>query len=247
MDGKRFTIMTYNVHSCIGGDSKSFPHRIADVIMQSDPDIVALQELDVRLTRTGSIDQAHLIAKYLEMDYHFHPALRIEEGHYGNAILSRFPMRLIRAGELPHHPSGHRRYEKRGALLAEIEIHGRKVHIMNTHLGLTRRERLLQAGALLGSEWRLPSNGRIPLVMCGDFNTMPGSSVYRLFRSKLLDAQCCNGHSPKKTFSSRYPLFRIDHVFTTSHISVRGIEVPRTKLTRLASDHLPLIARLIVQ
>ncbi|MFH1602659.1 MAG: endonuclease/exonuclease/phosphatase family protein [Pseudomonadota bacterium] len=67
--------MTYNVHSCIGMDGKLAPERIARVIARCAPDIVALQELDVGRARTAGADQAHLIAHYLEMDFHFHPAL----------------------------------------------------------------------------------------------------------------------------------------------------------------------------
>ena len=84
---KSLRIMTYNVHSCIGMDGKTSPERIARVIARYKPDIVALQELDVKKVRTGTIDQAHLIAKLLQMEFHFHPAIHIEEERYGDAIL----------------------------------------------------------------------------------------------------------------------------------------------------------------
>jgi endonuclease/exonuclease/phosphatase family metal-dependent hydrolase len=69
-------IMTYNVHSCRGTDGKLDVGRIAAVIAQSRPDIVALQEVDVRRTRTGSVDQAHAIAERLGMHFHLTPPSR---------------------------------------------------------------------------------------------------------------------------------------------------------------------------
>ena len=88
-----FTLMTYNVHSCVGKNGKASPSLIAEVIAHYNPDVAALQELDIGLIRSGRIDQAQIIAKDLKMDFHFHPSLSIEKGHYGNAILSRHPMR----------------------------------------------------------------------------------------------------------------------------------------------------------
>ena len=94
-------IMTYNVHACVGTDGKTSPDRIARVISRHKPDIVALQELDMGRRRTGREDQPQLIANALEMVYHFHPSMIIGHERYGNAVLSRYSMELIRAGRLP--------------------------------------------------------------------------------------------------------------------------------------------------
>ena len=93
-------VMTYNVHSCIGMDGKLDAERIARVIARARPDVVALQELDVGRSRTAGMDQAQLIARYLEMAFHFHPALHLEEERYGDAILTHLPHRLVKAGPL---------------------------------------------------------------------------------------------------------------------------------------------------
>lgn len=238
---KTLRIMTYNVHSCIGRDNKVSPFRIAEVIAQQDPDIVALQEVDVGRTRTGGVDQAQVIARHLNMDFHFHPAIQIEEERYGNAILSRYPMHLAGTGSLPTFPS-FRRLEKRVALRSTVRIGSREIQVINTHLGLNRRERLVQAKALLGSDWLAHPTCRPPFIVCGDFNAMPGSGVYRRFRRVLLDAQhCLDGCQPLKTWPTYYPLIRIDHAFISPEVKVQSVEVPRTRLTRVASDHLPLI------
>ena len=98
-------IMTYNVHRCVGVDGKLDVGRIAAVIAQCRPDIVALQELDVGRRRTGAVDQAHAIANRLGMAFHFHAAMKVEEEHYGDAILTTAPLKVIRAGALPNSPS----------------------------------------------------------------------------------------------------------------------------------------------
>ncbi len=136
--------MTYNVHSCVGRDNKTSPLRIAEVIVQYGSDIVALQEIDVGLLRSGQSDQARIIARQLNMYYNFHPGLQMEKGQYGNAILSRYPMRLQKAASLPTFPS-RPPLERRGALWVEVKAFGPLIQVINTHLGLSRQERVLQA------------------------------------------------------------------------------------------------------
>lgn len=246
MSEPTFRVMTYNVHSCIGSDRKASPLRTAEVIRQHSPDIVALQELDAGQERSGAQFQAHVIAQSLNMTYRFHPSDIVGGGEYGNAILSRFPIRLVKAGDLPGYVYSGRVPEKRGALWVEVYLADRGVQVVTTHLGLTRRERLVQAHALLGPQWFNHPECRCPLVITGDFNALPCSQVYRLFRRVLRDIQCHggNGNRPRRTWPSRCPVFRIDHVFVTPDIVVHGVRVPRTRLERTASDHLPLVADL---
>jgi endonuclease/exonuclease/phosphatase family metal-dependent hydrolase len=237
-----FSVITYNVHSCVGKDGKSSPERIANVIAEFEPDIVALQELDIRLMRSGLADQAEIIAENLKMRYHFHPSFRLEEGLYGNAILSSHPMTFIRAAELPTLP-GRMKIERRGVLWVEISTADRKMQVVNTHLGLKRRERLVQSELLLGPDWIGNPSSSGPLILCADLNALPISRVYKRFRNKLMDVQYANEASPKRTYPSSFPVARIDHIFVSSDVTIREVIVPRTRLTRLASDHLPVIVR----
>ena len=98
-------IVTYNVHRCVGNDRRLDVARIADVLARLEPDIVALQELDVGRRRTGGVDQAHEIARRLDMACHFNAALTVEEERYGDAILTSYPERLVKSGPLPGHPA----------------------------------------------------------------------------------------------------------------------------------------------
>ncbi len=238
---KTIRIMTYNVRSCIGMDGKISPQRIARVIGRHDPDIVALQELDMGRKRTGEVDQAHVIAKELEMIFHFHPSVVVDEERYGDAVLSRYPMELIRAGRLPGIIKNSF-IEPRGVIWTAINMGGIKINFFNTHLGLFPREGITQTKALLGDEWLAHPVCRGPVILCGDFNALPNSRVCRDIRGVLRDAQEELGdHDPQATWFSHYPVGRIDHVFVSQEIEVTRVEVSRTDLDKIASDHLPLI------
>lgn len=234
-----FSIMTYNVHSCIGNDGKNMPRRIAQIIAALHPDIVALQELDVGLSRTGGVDQAHLIACELDMFFHFHPSLHIQGGRYGNAILSRYPIRPVKAGALP----SRRKEPRRGALWVEVDIEGRSIQVINTHLGVTPVRRRTQSATLLGPDWLESPRCRPPVVLCGDMNATPGSYVHHSFSRKLADAQLSlpGNHRPRRTWPSITPFLRLDHVFISRDILVRNVRVPRSIIAKMGSDHLPLL------
>ncbi len=240
-------VMTYNVHSCVGIDGKLSPHRIARVIARYRPDVVALQEVDVGRPRTRQADQAQLIGQCLKMNYHFYPTIQVAEERYGDCILSRLPMRLVKTGVLPTLSDRHR-LELRGALWVAIELDGRAIQFVNTHLGLIARERLGQIRALLGDDWLGRSNGTDPVVLCGDFNASPLSSVWRLCSQKLRDVQVDVLHrSPRRTWFGHYPIARIDHIFVNSQVEVVRVDVGDDYLARLASDHRPLFAELRVK
>jgi endonuclease/exonuclease/phosphatase family metal-dependent hydrolase len=234
-------VMTYNVHGCVGLDGRLSPARIARVIAQADADVVALQELDVGRVRSDGVDQAGAIAERLEMGFHFHPAWQLEEERYGDAVLSRLPLRLVHAGRLPGKPS---RFcpEPRGALWVAVTLDGHELQLLNTHLGLNPQERLAQAEALLGPDWLSHPACREPVVLCGDLNARPQSAPCRLLLGRLRDAQPDRkGRRPVNTWPTRYPVARIDHVFVSRGVRVLKVGVLRTQLARVASDHLPLV------
>ena len=231
-------IMTYNVHGCMGRDGKVSPERIARIIARHHPDVVALQELGA----TELSHQAEIIADVLAMTFHFHPSFLMKKGKYGNAILSRFPMRPLRVGPLPK-MSGSRMLEPRGALWVEIDCAGKKIQLLNTHLSLSPREGLMQTEALLGEDWIGNPACEGPIILCGDFNALPGSKICGRIGQKLKHAQFeMNLARPLKTLPSFFPLGLVDHVFVGADLKVLSVEVPRTELEKISSDHLPLIA-----
>lgn len=235
-------IMTYNVHRCVGVDRRLDVARVAAVIAQRQPDIVALQELDVCRPRTGVVDQAHAIAQRLGMHFHFNAAFTVEEERYGDALLTTAPHRLIKAGPLPGLPHL-RGLEPRGALWLELEIGGRRLQVLNTHLGLVPREQRAQALALAGADW---TGGRKrsdpPLILLGDFNATPHARAYRTFAARFTDARRqAPGPGLTPTFPSRLPMLAIDHVFLDGAVRAVRAETVSGPLARVASDHLPLV------
>ncbi|EJT02205.1 endonuclease/exonuclease/phosphatase family protein [Rhizobium sp. CCGE 510] len=239
MSEKTIKLLTYNVHSCVGNDRKLDPGRIASVIAAAGADIIALQEVDVLRRRTGGIDQAHTIASLLEMQAHFHPALSIAEEQYGDAIITALPTGAVKAGPLPSIG------EQRGALSVEILVGDRKMLVVNTHLGLRGRERMRQMTTLLNSGWlRGKGDEPLPTILCGDFNAIPASATYRLATRSLKDAQRAGKARPRATYPSRYPLMRLDHIFVSDDLIVKQATVLDNRLTRVASDHLPLLAEI---
>ncbi|NWF54992.1 MAG: endonuclease/exonuclease/phosphatase family protein [Syntrophaceae bacterium] len=236
-------MVTYNIHAGKGGDRQGNLGPIVRVISRCDPDILALQEIDSNLFRRKRIEQARLIAEDLGMYFQPDSPPLENRGLYANAILSRHPMRLIREERLPGLPNYH--FPIRSAIWVQVRIGEDIVQVINAHLGHHSQERLRQVEALLGPDWSGNPRCRPPLILCGDFNAGPHSAAYRLLDRSFHDAQRhWKAGRPKKTWPSRFPIRRIDHVFISADLSVRKIAVPQNPMARWASDHLPLVVEL---
>jgi endonuclease/exonuclease/phosphatase family metal-dependent hydrolase len=239
-----FRLVTYNTHGCSGTDGRVSPRRIAHILAAHTPDVIALQELDLGRRRSRAEDQASIIARELGFHVVFCPTVTHGGEHYGHALLSRWPVETVKRSLLPGDQKGWHR-EPRAALWGRIRVGPTTLNVITTHLGLGRMERRLQVEALLGSEWLGALDPSEPVLICGDFNMMPGSRPYGWMASRLRDIQAArDGHRPLSTFSSVKPFTRIDHVFVSPLLEVGGVYVPRTHLTRIASDHLPLVVDL---
>ncbi len=236
--------MSYNIHSCIGTDRKVSHQRIANVIARYSPDFVALQEVDYMKKRTDTIDQARLIAEDLNMEYYYQPSLEKDGERYGIAFLTHYPFTKIKAEILPglHHK---RKIEPRSAIWIKVDLQDKQLNIISTHLGLRPTERKIQFQALMGKNWLAQINNE-PVAICGDFNTIPWSRLYKRFSNQYPDVQKKTQEKIYKTFPSRWPLVRIDHIFINKMVSVKNIKVPKTKLSKKASDHLPIIMDMVV-
>jgi endonuclease/exonuclease/phosphatase family metal-dependent hydrolase len=235
---RTFRLLSWNVHHCVGIDRRHSVERVADTIREYEPDVVALQELEVNHKRSQRIHQPSKMADLLGMDYHYHPARIRGESGFGNAVFTRHHMREVRTATLPTF----RFLQKRGAVWMSIKLDGHSVQIINTHFGLLRQERMMQARALCGDGWLdHPECRDNPRIVCGDFNATPKSRVYELLNTTLSDAMKLAGDPEVRTWPSVLPVVRYDHVFVCEGIRARRVEVPRTFRTRVASDHLPVL------
>jgi len=236
--GKILRVMSYNIHHCNPPSKEKEGvidvDAIANAIAQQKPDLVALQEVDVNTNRSGSINQAVLLATKLKMNFYFAKAIDHDGGDYGVAILSRFPLSAQQTFMLPKNNNA--KAEQRVLAIANAEIaKGVFIRFASTHLDAQRSEenRILQATAIN----RLIAKENLPLILAGDLNADPGSESIRIF--DLNFTRTCNNCgftipviNPRKT---------IDHIGfkTGSPFKVTSHEVIPE---RYASDHLPVVA-----
>jgi endonuclease/exonuclease/phosphatase family metal-dependent hydrolase len=227
-------VVTYNIHGCRTLDGRVGIGRIAEVLSELNPDLVALQEVDMGRDRSKRSDQAAELGEALGMAAHFFPVLQNGPECYGIAVLSRPPMLRTRNALLPGPPGPGR--ERRGAIRTTVAANGGEFDLINTHLGLGLLERRRQAAALLSGGWLRDG---VPAALCGDFNAGPGSPVCRRLGERLRPAG--NG---KPTFFAKRPLLRLDHIFVTDSGMVLDAGVASGETARRASDHLPAWADL---
>ncbi len=241
----RLRVMSYNVHVGIGMDKRLDLARIAAVIKEHRPDLVALQEVDRGVERTKRVDQIAELARLTGMEYAFAHNLNYQGGHYGVAVLSRLPILAI----------DHRRYanlreaERRGLLRVEVSKGGARIHFVNTHLDYQHADgRLYETQQLLAA---LPSTLE-PVIIAGDFNDEPTGASYKLITTRFADAwtesderdeRRAGGHAGL-TYPADKPTKRIDYIFfDKSLVRARRARVPHTT----ASDHLPLVVDLEIK
>lgn len=244
---RRLRVATYNVHGCVGMDGQRSEGRIAEVIASMSADIVGLQELDLGRARSAHVDQPALIARQVGWKYHFHPAMRSGDEQYGNAIVSRFPIALKRAAEMPGTAPWYCR-EQRSAIWIHTETDLGPVHIINSHFGLGYSERSLQAELLMGPAWLGSVPPDEPAILLGDFNSVRTSRAYRLIGAHLRDVRTLvRARGAFRTFPTRLPSLAVDHIFVNSALFPTHLNVHRTPLARLASDHFPLVCELTLK
>lgn len=222
-------LASYNIHRCFGTDGRYVPERIAQVLDGLAADVVGLQEVDMRLLVDGRA-QLDYFAAELAMHAVAGPNLKGRRGKFGNALLSRWPVRTVRRTDLSV-----RHFEPRGAIDCEIERPDGTIRVVVTHLGLNAGERRLQVRRLLVALEEAETG--LPTVVMGDFNE------WKPTRGALKGLDARFGPSRMaRTFPSRLPLLPLDRFWVSPSDGLRHLMVYATPLTRIASDHLPLRA-----
>ena len=241
--GSTLRIMTWNIHHAQGLDRKVDVDRIASVILREKPDVVALQEVDRGVERSGKIDIITNLADLTDMTYAFGRTIGYQGGDYGNAFLTRFPIleernllfKMIQPGE------------QRGMLQLVLDFRGEEIVVANTHLE-SRADDSARTAAAEDLETALTSYKTRPVVVCGDFNDTPTSRVAILLKSNFKDSWETAGLGDGFTFPADGAKKRIDYMFVLDKSrpdSVSSAVHLRPKSARVlqsgASDHLPLL------
>jgi endonuclease/exonuclease/phosphatase family metal-dependent hydrolase len=206
--------------------------RIACVIESLDADIIAIQEI---LHGDGNNSQARFLSERLRYQFSFGENRAHRGVPYGNATLSRLPITLEKNYDITRQGR-----ERRGCLRTDIRLANKSVlHVFNVHLGTSYFERPHQARLLLGDALIKTASLAGPRVVVGDFNEWTRGIASALMHEQFasVDAKLL-----KKTFPGLVPLFRLDHFYFDRHLKLKDFAVVRTKLTKMASDHLPLVA-----
>jgi len=234
-------VVTWNIHKAIGGMDRRYDlDRVIDALAEQEPDIALLQEVADGMPRAHFEDQTWLLSEALEMPHvAYGPEHRFSRGGYGNAILSRYPLTDI------HHIDlriGGRK--KRGLISARSHVrqegHTRSVVVFNLHLGLAGSERGLQLGKFLECHPFAGLHHQTPVVVAGDLNDVWGSLGPRF----LAPAGFQRAGALSNTFPAALPLRPLDAIFVRGNVKATSCAPRRNKLTRVASDHLPLVAEL---
>jgi len=227
-------VMTYNIHHGEGTDGKIDLNRIADVILSARADIVALQEVDRSVERTARRDLVAELAELTKMNFAFGKNIDYQGGDYGNAVLSRF--RVVKYEN--RHYKMIRDGEQRGLLQVVLQVEGKQLVFLNTHLDYRRddAERLSNVDEI---EHVLRQYKGLPLILCGDFNDTPDSPMHRKLEEFLIDCWSRAGKGEGLSFSSTQPQKRIDYVFVNKRKGVAPVSA--FVAASNASDHLPVV------
>jgi endonuclease/exonuclease/phosphatase family metal-dependent hydrolase len=225
-------IASYNIHKCIGRDGRFDPQRTLAVIKEIGADVVALQEVDRRFgARTGLLD-----LEALQRETGLVPVLakrqRRSHGWHGNLVLVR---NGVTASVAPLALPG---AEPRGGLIADLDLPHQPLRIIAVHLGLLRRSRTQQIDTILTAA---ETADRRPVVLLGDLNEW---RVGRRSSLRRLEPEFGPLHAHVASFPAHFPIWPLDRIIANPRQIVSHISIHDSPLARLASDHLPVTARL---
>ncbi len=237
-----FRIVTYNVHKCRGLDRRVRPARIAEVLRETEADVIALQEvLSIEDAAARERNQARFIAEELGMAYHIGENRRLDGGAYGNVTLSRLPLNGARNYDITW-----RGRERRGALRTDVRFDAGEssvpVHVFNIHLGTAFIERRHQARQLVGEEILNNKELHGARVVLGDFNEWTRGLASRLLAEHFRSVDIRQHLRRARTYPGVLPLLHLDHIYYDDKLELKNLTLHRSRAALIASDHLPLVA-----
>ena len=230
-------VMTYNIQSCNDFEEKRLgsQQKLSDYLREVDADVVVLNEVRDIPGNPLTEDQAGVIARALGWNYRFAKAIDLYDGSYGNAILSRHPIKAFSVTPIPLKPlapdeEAPRWREARCVLRAEVEINGEELVVFGSHFGLSAGEQKYAVeitSALLDAETK-------PHVFMGDLNMEPHDPILAPIFARLNDTAAVMKEQKLSQVSDN-PTVKIDYVFVSDGIRVLDADIPAS----LISDHRP--------
>jgi endonuclease/exonuclease/phosphatase family metal-dependent hydrolase len=229
-------VASYNIRHGRGMDGVVDLERIAGVLRDLEPDIVALQEVDDGVERSGGVHQHERLGELLGMHAAFASFMDYQGGRYGLALLSRYPLQRTDTLRLV---TGN---EPRAALAIHVDVPGvpQRVTVVNVHFDWVGDDGFRFAQATHVAEWLDALHN--PWLLVGDLNDEPGSRTVALFEARAMEAR--KPEDARFTFPSPEPLKEIDYIFAAPAARWTAREV-RVVPEGVASDHRPVFAVLI--
>jgi endonuclease/exonuclease/phosphatase family metal-dependent hydrolase len=226
-------VLTYNIHHGEGTDGKLDLERIAKVINDAKPDLVAVQEVDHKTKRSKGIDQATELAKLTGLHGKFGKAIDFQNGEYGQVILSKYPIRDFRVLELPNEAGR----EQRVAISAEVHFgeNGPSILFVSTHFDHQRDDLRQKQATTLGEHF---GKAKLPVILAGDLNATPESKTLEILSKNWKPA---NLGRPLLTIPVEKPNKQIDFILHRPSDKFRVIDA-KVLEESVASDHRPLLA-----
>ncbi len=230
-------VLSYNIHHGEGTDGRLDLERISAIIRGAEPDLVALQEVDKNLPRTGTVDQSAELARRTGMHVAFGGNYQFDGGDYGNAVLSQRPIRRRQNYRLPMPTPG----EPRGLLEVEVELDGGEpLVLLATHLDHRPLDRSRLESAETINKLAAAEPNRLS-ILAGDLNAVPESEVLKILRAEW--------HVPEGdsllTSPAKRPRRQIDYALLRPASRWRVVDV-KVLDEPVASDHRPLLVKLEV-
>ncbi len=243
----KLRVVTLNIHKGLSTFNRRMViHELREGLSALKPDLVFLQEVQGHNQRharrfaawPGKSQHEFLAGDELQHVYgrnHVH-----QYGHYGNAILSRFPILSSENEDVSDH-----RFERRGLLHSVLKVPGwrRNLHCVCVHLSLHERGRRRQLDAIAVRLENL-ADKRLPIIVAGDFNDWRQRASGILEKSLgMTEVSMAAGGRHSRTFPSLLPMFRLDRIYVRG-FKVLGTQVHSGPPWSLLSDHLAVSAEL---
>jgi endonuclease/exonuclease/phosphatase family metal-dependent hydrolase len=225
-------VLTLNIHSGINWSGKYDLDAIGKFINEVNPDLVGLQEVDRFWSSMSQFqDLPGELALRLKMFSSYSVSLARNDGYFGNLVLSKYPITLMWAEQLPGS------LERRSFVFTQVLINGIRINFVTAHLGLSDSDRLQQAATMLQLTRQISG----PLIITGDFNADASDGAVKMIKASFIDIQELSGLK-QGTFRLKDgkigPL--IDYILVTPEFGFVNFQITDNYI----SDHLPVLAEL---
>jgi endonuclease/exonuclease/phosphatase family metal-dependent hydrolase len=235
-----FRLLSYNIRKGQGpmGSSVRDLARLAVAVREQQPDLLLCQEV---FHPHDGLEQSRHLGAHLGMEVYYHPNKHRAVGHHGNATFSNLPV-----DKSFNHDVSQNALERRGILYVRTQVDGTSVHVLNVHLSLTHRQRVVQVQMLnsLLSEHTL---GHEPVLVAGDFNDWRGKLDHHMTVDLGLSNLVTTQHgSHINTWHALRPVFALDRIYAR-HLICHDVHALGGEPWTSLSDHLPLLARLSIR